>query len=121
MYLTYNEYVQQGGVLDNSAFARLEFRAGKLIDARTLNRIKSEQTVPETVKMLEFELIKKLDDTETRRAETVSSYSNDGVSVSLVKPPSEAEAAALLDGLIVEYLTGETTSGGVPLLYLGVC
>lgn len=120
MYLTYDEYIQYGGGLEPAAYTRLAFKADKLIDARTQNRIKDEETVSQTVKLLVFEVIKELNDAETRKAETMSSYSNDGVSVSLVKQPSEAKTAHKIEGVIFDYLVGESTSDGLPLLYLGV-
>lgn len=121
MYLSYDEYIQQGGTLDSAAFSRLEYKAERFIDKRTLGRLKNEETVSEAVKRLVCELVTMLYDAEQRSSETVSSYSNDGVSVSYMKPPSEAELASKIDGIIVDYLTGELTYGGVPLLYLGVC
>lgn len=121
MYLTYDEYIQQGGALDSAAFSRLEYKAERIVDKRTLGRLKGEATVSEAVKRLVYELVTTLNDAEQRSSETVSSYSNDGVSVSYMKPPSEAEIASNIDCIIVDYLTGELTSGGVPLLYLGVC
>lgn len=39
MYLTYEEYSNMGGTVDETAFTRLEFKARQEIDFHTFNRI----------------------------------------------------------------------------------
>lgn len=84
MYLNYNEYTAMGGVLDSSAFARLEMKARHKIDYYTSNGLKAE-TPTEDIKMLMFELINLISVNEengTERPGNIASVSNDGYSVS---------------------------------------
>lgn len=59
-YLTYNEYQELGGNLDQMPFKLLEYSARKEIDLNTKLRLKDEETIPDEVKMCMFELISTL-------------------------------------------------------------
>ncbi len=82
MYLTYSEYVSYGGKLPESNFSRLEFKARKLIDRRTMERIDSPD---ENIRRLVYEIIGICNEFDSRDS-SVSGYGNDGVSVSYVSP-----------------------------------
>lgn len=82
MYLTHSEYVSYGGKLSEQEFTRLEFKARKLIDRRTLERIDSPD---ESIKRLAYEIVN-LYAASDSRDNSVSGYGNDGVSVSYVSP-----------------------------------
>lgn len=104
MWLTYEEFVSLGGSLSSvsaSEFDFIELKARKRIDYRTLERIK---TPTEDIKKLMVELIglqKEFDGINS----AVSSYGNDGVSVSYVSPEAakadfEAKANELIDSVV---------------------
>lgn len=59
-YLTYSEYQELGGNLDQMPFNLLEYSARKEIDLNTKLRLKDEETIPNEVKMCMFELISTL-------------------------------------------------------------
>lgn len=85
-YLTYSEYINLGGTLEETPFNVLEFEARKQIDLRTQSRLKNEDTIPEDVKLCVFHLIDKINS----YSETLNSGSNiaseniDGYSVSYI-------------------------------------
>lgn len=120
MYLSYNEFVQFGGTLDSAAFPSAAFEACKMIDSRTFGRLKTAETVSETVKRLIVALVERKSAANAARADNVSSTSNDGVSVSYRAPQAEKDTAAELNRLIELYLSDEKTADGTPLLYAGV-
>lgn len=96
MYLTYNEYEEMGGTLDETLFDSLCFEASTLINYYTFNRLKKvkPENYPIELKRCIFKLINimlsknslispfdsQLGDNGTTK--TVASESNDGVSVS---------------------------------------
>lgn len=114
-YLTYAEYVSLGGTLEETPFNLLEYEARKQIDVRTSDRIKSSDTIPEEVKLCEYNLINSLDkyskaNTDIAKAENVKSESIDGYSISytttgemsgIIKSKEEE-----IDDIISTYLTG---------------
>lgn len=95
MYLTYDEYTEYGGTLDETTFDNLEFGAESLINYYTFSRLKNDTVLPTEVKRLTKYLIdlatKKLaslslgsgDEYNSPIAGTyITAQSNDGVSVS---------------------------------------
>lgn len=56
-YLTYAEYIELGGTLEEVPFNELEFECRKIIDSRTQNRLHSVTDIPDEVKMCEFKMI----------------------------------------------------------------
>ena len=120
MYLTYDEYQKLGGTLTEPTFNRYELRAEKLIDARTFDRIKTEDPVRDCVKALVYELVTQLQQSGIMEdTAQVSSYSNDGVNVTYASR-TRTEVDSDMRELIEEYLYGETDARGCPLLALGV-
>lgn len=113
MYLNYEEYVDMGGTLNETAFSRLEFKAHKLIDQHTFGRLKELAEQSETVKKLVFELIA-LDQKEQNGV--IQSVSNDGYSETYAVVQNEQKSVVL----IAAYLSQEKTEDGTPLLYRGV-
>lgn len=59
-YLTYNEYQELGGNLNQMPFNLLEYQARKEIDLNTKNRLMETDEIPNEVKMCVFELINTL-------------------------------------------------------------
>lgn len=58
MYVTYEEYRELGGALDEKSFAAAEPRAEMLLDGWTLNRLKSERVVADLEQMGEYQKVK---------------------------------------------------------------
>lgn len=133
MYLTYEEYQNMGGTLDETTFNDLEFEAEALVNWYTFNRLKEDTTFPVELKRLMKYLINLAysksgiidasgsgsDDTN----KTIVSQANDGVSVSY----SILSAKDLMDTVNAEgsaaikrYLQGVTNEAGRKLLYRGI-
>jgi hypothetical protein len=133
MYLTYEEYMNMGGTLDQSAFNDFEFEAEAQIDWFTFNRLHNQKTYPEAVSRCVYALIKlcalkanamNLGDTgDESSSGTISSQSNDGVSVSY-NVLSASEAFKLcsdeVGNTIKRYLQGVTNELGRKILYRGL-
>ena len=142
MYLTYEQYIQYGGTLDESAFDMYEFEAAFKIDYYTFNRLKKDlgfdgqsENVKEAVKRCEYRLIDLMQMRDVANAVSgegesgssviagFASQSNDGVSISYnVLSASEASANAQteIDGTIRMYLGFCRNSLGQRLLYRGI-
>jgi hypothetical protein len=58
VYVTYEEYSELGGTLDEKSFAVAEPRAEMLLDGWTLNRLKSERVVADLEQMGEYRKVK---------------------------------------------------------------
>lgn len=105
MYLTFEEYTALGGLLDEAAFNRKEKKAERLLDYWTFDRLKSGLGDNEqVVKDLIFEMVETMTD-----GQQVTSFSNDGVSVSL----SDKTEEEYLYDMAVAWLPAE-------LVYIGV-
>lgn len=143
MYLTYDEYQEYGGTLDETAFEMYEFEAASKIDYYTFNRLKkgegySSQSdeVKEAVTRCEYRLIVLMQARDSVLATTgepgdgdsistagVASQSNDGVSISYnVLSASEAgkRVDSEIDGVVRQYLGSCRNSLGQRLLYRGI-
>jgi len=137
VYLTYEEYLNMGGTLDETTFNDYYYQAKALIDYVTFNRLKNDTTFPIELKYCMFRLIKMYvqrnsllnpnDDSASSGSSSggvVSSYSNDGVSVSynvvsadkLVDYTSDAESIKL----VKQYLADVKNEAGRKVLYRGV-
>ena len=136
MYLTFEEYQENGGTLSATTFNNFEYEAEALINYRTFNRLKNVESVPDEVKRLTRYLIdlaqKKADslslgnagDTTTSNAGSyIKSQSNDGVSITYGGMSSvdlykmcEVDAHKAID----RYLVDVTDSLGRKLLYRGL-
>lgn len=134
-YLTYAEYQEMGGELDEATFNFLAFDAQSFIDWYTFNRLWNETEIPDRVKQLMYFLIKLLatkmslltpdmssaDGTGTNAQ--VTSQSNDGVSVQyniLHADEIYHNSKTEIDEAIKRYLNGVTNSLGRKLLYRGL-
>ena len=148
MYLTYAEYQNMGGALDETTFSNYEFEAESIINWYTFNRLKQDITFPEEVKRCAFYLINiaklKADamslgaqtittttgtsETTITTSPTIASQSNDGVSISYnTVSASEAFNALTLstkgneiEMAVKRYLQGVVNSLGRKVLYRGV-
>ncbi len=144
MYLTFEEYSEYGGTLDETAFNDLEFDAESTINWYTFNRLKrpewAEALNTEELKRCVYQLIrlKQMEDALltssvggvgagvgwTKEA-GITQESNDGVSTSY-NTLSSGELMAFLNGsktkkdLIDQYLNSIVNDLGRKLLYRGV-
>ena len=132
MYLTYEEYQQMGGTLDETAFNDLEFEAECVINYYTFNRLKKETSWGKEVKLCMMYLIKNiqigrnaLDGSASNdtSAKSIASQSNDGVSISynvLSQADIVDEAKKQQETTIHRYLNGVVNSLGQLVLYRGL-
>lgn len=134
MYLTYQEYQNMGGTLDETAFNDFEFEAEALVNWYTFNRLKNDTTFPEELKRLMKYLIGLAQQkaellgasgsgSETSASKAIASQSNDGVSVSYnVLSAKDLFDSVKNDGVmaIKQYLQGVMNEAGHLLLYRGV-
>ena len=124
MYIDFAYYKVNGGKvgMTDAAFARNEFRARKLVDRLTQDRIKDMKAVPEAVKRLMVELVSLETDqgAEIAERQPVTSFSNDGYSETYADPLTQERVKEIEYELVSEYLSGETDDFGTPLLWLGV-
>lgn len=114
-YLTYSEFKSLGGTLDETLFPALERLARVKLDYWTLNRIPKLSEISDDIRLsmkLIIEHIKEADDTEKNKANAITSYSNDGISVTYsssdIKTISQKEDELYMQ--IVEILPVELVS-----------
>ena len=115
-YLTYSEYQEIGGKLQQMPFNLLEYRARKEIDRNTFNRFASINDYPQELKLCINDLINEIqnyNEIGNKASETVGSYS-----VTFNKPVT-TEEQKVLNNIIKSYLL-ETKINGIPVLYCGV-
>ena len=135
MYLTYAEYQNMGGALDEATFNDLEFEAEALVNWYTFNRLKHDTEFPEELKRLMKYLINLAyqqsiligasgsGDSEVASGKTIASQSNDGVSISYnILSASELMQSVKDAGkdAIQRHLQGVMNEAGRLLLYRGV-
>lgn len=124
MYIDFDYYMSNGGSneVDIAAFSRQEFRAEKIVDRYTANRIRSMASIPEAVQRLMVELvnIERAQGSVAVETPVIQSFSNDGYSESYAEPATVERVKEIEGNLILEYLSGEMDDNGVPLLWLGV-
>lgn len=132
MYLTYDEYKNMGGTLEEIPFNDFEFQAEAQINYATFNRLKKDKTVPEAVKRLTLYLIDLMEKKaaafslgkgSSTDSVYITSQSNDGVSTSYNgMSPSDLIKLCKEDSLntIRNYLEGVTNEAGHKLLYRGL-
>lgn len=148
MYLSYEDYQNMGGTLDETTFNNFEYEAECIINWYTFNRLKGEAEIPEEVArctnaligllklkadamMLGSQTITTVDEETTKTVITsaaIASQSNDGVSISyntvnasdIVKSLRPFEVGGEVSNAIKVYLYGVTNSLGKRLLYRGL-
>lgn len=121
IYLTYTEYKEIGGTLEETAFNRNIDRACGVIDNATHNRIEYMAEVLQRAKALCRDLVEYLTRYSTSDMVVSSrSQSAGGVSESeSYVTKTDVELQADIDNMIVDYLMAETDDNGTPLLYRG--
>lgn len=138
-YLTYEEYAEMGGSLDETAFTSLALDAQGYIDWYTFNRLWKEEwrteEIMERVKICMYQLIRLLSAKSNMLTPDVSSsgginisaqvksQSNDGVSTEygvLNADVLYAKIGQEVEDSIKRYLNGVMNSVGRKLLYRGL-
>ena len=124
MYLTFSEYEEYGGALDQTAFENLEFKARKRIDYLTANRVRDHmEEISEAVKRCVFSIVE-IENAIGIEAQathpSVTSYSTDGYSETYGNSIRAEDAGKRMNDIIRSSLYGELDDNGVPLLYTGV-
>lgn len=148
MYLTYDDYLDMGGTIeDETTFDDFAFEAECIINWYTFDRLKNDNKFDNNVKRCMYALIKLAQlkaaalasgsgvaissgsSTTTDGVQSqVAAYSNDGVSVSynilsaseVFNALSATTKGSEVDNLIKRYLQGVVNSLGRKVLYRGV-
>lgn len=122
-YLTYEEYVELGGTLEETPFNILEVEARKTIDKYTFGRLKNLNKQIEEVKICEYNLIGALNSYSdySKQNKGVSSENIDGYSVSYSGVAENVSEAKINEtkGIIKTYLSDCKLDDGTPYLYVG--
>lgn len=121
-YLTYDEYVELGGTIQEMPFNILEFEAEKQIDYYTYGRLKNLDEQVEEVKMCVYSLINMINEYTSSGSnnKNIASENTDGYSVSYISPSVEIIQAKKNDikDCIEYYLSECRLSDGTPYLYI---
>ena len=136
MYLTYDEFTEFGGTLDEATFNLLEFQAESEIDWYTFNRLQNEVELPDKVKQCMYFLIEMIytkqaatsiplqnGTTTSGASASIASQSNDGVSISYNVVSASEIVEKYQDEIkscIQKYLQGVKNSLGRKILYRGI-
>lgn len=127
-YLTYSEYQELGGTLDQTPFNLLEFACRKQIDENTQNRLKDIETanIPNEVKLCMFNLIncvEKYNETINNASGNIESENIDGYSVKYVTASQVSEIIKSKNDEIVDIIHKQLFGvivNNEHLIYLGV-
>jgi hypothetical protein len=122
-YLTYEEYAELGGALEETPFNILELEARKNIDKYTFGRLQNLDSQINEVKVCEFKLINLLDtyNSYANQNKGVSSESTDGYSISYSSATENVSKAKIneIKDIIKTYLAECKLEDGTPYLYVG--
>ena len=116
MYLSYVDYGNMGGELEETAFERLALRAQKYVDRLTHGRLQKDTDVRRCVQLAMWALIGAMQESDEHGGRSVEQMSNDNVSVRYAAVADERRYAQI----VREYLAGEVNDAGTELLYAGV-
>lgn len=121
-YITYCEYKNIGGVLNEAAFNRNVDRACGVLDKYTYGRCRELSEIDIKIKALCRDLIEFLHTRNRSEEMMISSESQSAGSVSesiSYNSRSVEDVEQSMVSLITEYLSTETDDVGTPLLYKG--
>ena len=122
-YLTYIEYRNYGGTIEQAPFNILEFEARKEIDKATSGRLKKLTSQNEEVKHCMFKLINLLKSNQTNENQNraISGESIDGYSVTYKNTLTEDLKARQIEvySIIKTYLSDCALEDGTAYLYRG--
>ena len=136
MYLTYEEYQNMGGTLDNTTFNDFEMEAEAIVDWYTFNRLQQDTEFPDKLKQCMYQLIKiaqqkqaamSMGEAAGESAEgigaSIASRSNDGVLISYNVMSARDVFDTLKDETqktVQMYLNGVVNQLGRKVLYRGL-
>lgn len=109
MYLSFEEYVEMGGTMDEADYPTAERRARALLDDWTLGRVKRMDEVPEEVELAMYEIIEHIDEAMSV-GDGLSSFSN---GVNSLSYDASHSAAGDLYSLVSSILPVELISAAV--------
>lgn len=115
MYLTYEEYKDMGGSLDESRFNRYAVEASYKIREATFGRIKKPSDAVKDCMMRLIDLCMESDPS----VERVSSFSHDGLNQTFHRSTQDDFKRKARE-IIRSYLINEAAEDGTPLMYCGV-
>lgn len=125
-YLSYDEYLDLGGTLQEVPFNELEYECRRIIDSKTQNRLKKIDEIPQEVKMLENKMLQNLQGyyASMQKAQSgIQSENTDGYSVTYISSSQIGQIVASktneLQDLVSTYLYGVIVNNE-HLLYCGV-
>lgn len=120
-YLTYDKYQEIGGMVDETAFARLIVKASAIIDNETFSRVEKMQEIPPQVEHCVRDLIDYFGIYDLRKSNITSkSQSVGGVSESESYGSKDAESQSVdIDNIVFQYLRSVCDDNDTPLLYKG--
>lgn len=119
IYLTYAEYKEIGGTLEETAFNRNIDRACAMIDNRTQSRLECFEEIPQIVKVVCADLLDYISTNTVEKVVTSKSQSAGGVSESESYATKTAEDFANDLDRIFDPLALVKTKNGISLLYRG--
>lgn len=123
-YLTYNEYTELGGTLDETPFNILELEAQKNVDKYTTGKLINLDNQINEVKVCIFKLIGLLNtyNSYDNQNKSISSENTDGYSISYSQATENVSKAKIneIKGIIKTYLAECKLEDGTPYLYVGV-
>ena len=119
-YLTYEEYLNMGGELNETAFKRNIDRACAMIDNRTQSRLECFEKIPKIVKVVCADLVDYIANNSVNKAVVTSkSQSAGGVSESESYATKTADDYSADLDKIFEPLGIVKTQNGISILYRG--
>ena len=111
MYLSYTEYKELGGTMNEATFNKNEFEIENKIDYLTNGRIKNLSQVPQAVKMLCFRLGTSFwEKVEIDAPNNLTSYSNGIESFGYANTTASSQSSSIsvidkqINNLVAEYL-----------------
>ena len=123
-YLTYDEYLELGGTLDETPFNILELEAQKSIDKYTFGRLKDLDEQINEVKVCEYNLIQLINtyNSYSNHDKSVASENTDGYSISYAQATENVSKAKIneIKDIIKTYLAECKLADETPYLYVGV-
>jgi hypothetical protein len=119
IYLTYTEYKEIGGTLEETAFIRNIDRACAMIDNRTQSRLECFDEIPQIVKVVCADLVDYISTNTVEKTVTSKSQSAGGVSESESYATKTAEDYSADLERIFEPLAVVKTKNGISILYRG--
>lgn len=121
-YLSYAEYIELGGTLDETPFNILEVQARKNIDKYTTGKLKSLSEQIIEVKTCMFQLVERLSTYQESNSKIGYSESTDGYSISYAGATENLEKAKQneIKDIIKSSLSECYLENGTPYLYVGV-